>query len=189
MGYERRAKETLHAFEAEMMQYPWGFGSFLGGVVAARLGVSSSIIVSPPDPSPSPLPLPPASPSSSYPSSSPFPSLSSPSPKSADFSRQHQPRGGLTAVLKVQEGMEGLDWLRERNLLVRDLRLPPKETPKEGEGEGERVYVCEGGVCRLVAGGDASASASASAAASAGGAGGSGHGRGELHTEGVEKVA
>ncbi|KAK0717352.1 hypothetical protein B0T26DRAFT_647100 [Lasiosphaeria miniovina] len=38
-SYILLAKETINAFEAEVLQYPWLFVSLLTGVVAARLGV------------------------------------------------------------------------------------------------------------------------------------------------------
>ena len=34
-----QAKETVNAFEAEVLQYPWLFVGLLGGIVAMRLGV------------------------------------------------------------------------------------------------------------------------------------------------------
>jgi uncharacterized protein YyaL (SSP411 family) len=34
----RFARETVNAFEAEMLQYPWLFPGLLAGVVAVRLG-------------------------------------------------------------------------------------------------------------------------------------------------------
>jgi len=37
--YMHLAKETISAFESEILQYPWLFVSLLTGVVAARLGV------------------------------------------------------------------------------------------------------------------------------------------------------
>ncbi|KAK3903989.1 hypothetical protein C8A05DRAFT_32237 [Staphylotrichum tortipilum] len=37
--YLRQARETVNAFEAEILQYPWLFVSLLTGVVTARLGV------------------------------------------------------------------------------------------------------------------------------------------------------
>lgn len=37
--YTALAKETVAAFEAEMLQYPWLFPGLLAGVVASRLGV------------------------------------------------------------------------------------------------------------------------------------------------------
>lgn len=36
------ARQTINAFEAEMLQHPWLFPGLLGGVVAARLGVEKS---------------------------------------------------------------------------------------------------------------------------------------------------
>ena len=36
--YISQAKETVYAFESEMLQHPWLYGSLLTGVVTARLG-------------------------------------------------------------------------------------------------------------------------------------------------------
>jgi uncharacterized protein YyaL (SSP411 family) len=44
-GYSERAKETIAAFEAEILQYPWGFGSFMPGVVASRIGVKGILVI------------------------------------------------------------------------------------------------------------------------------------------------
>lgn len=38
-AYVLQARETVNAFEAEILQYPWLFVSLLMGVVTARLGV------------------------------------------------------------------------------------------------------------------------------------------------------
>jgi hypothetical protein len=38
-AYLLQARETVNAFEAEILQYPWLFVSLLTGVVTARLGV------------------------------------------------------------------------------------------------------------------------------------------------------
>ena len=43
--YENLAKGTLMAFEAEIMQYPWLFSSFMPGIVAANLGVKGIVRV------------------------------------------------------------------------------------------------------------------------------------------------
>ncbi|KAK3937604.1 hypothetical protein QBC46DRAFT_392440 [Diplogelasinospora grovesii] len=40
-----QAHETINAFEAEILQYPWLFGSLLAGVVTARLGVREYHVV------------------------------------------------------------------------------------------------------------------------------------------------
>ncbi len=40
----RQAKETVNAFEAEILQYPWLFVSLLTGVVTARLGVRTAVV-------------------------------------------------------------------------------------------------------------------------------------------------
>lgn len=43
--YEALARSTVGAFEAEIMQYPWLFGSFMPGVVAAATGVRGVVRV------------------------------------------------------------------------------------------------------------------------------------------------
>ncbi|OAF58610.1 hypothetical protein VC83_04954 [Pseudogymnoascus destructans] len=43
--YEALAKETVGAFEAEIMQYPWLFGSFMPSVVAGLTGVRGVVRV------------------------------------------------------------------------------------------------------------------------------------------------
>ncbi|KFY78521.1 hypothetical protein V499_02344, partial [Pseudogymnoascus sp. VKM F-103] len=43
--YEALAKETVSAFEAEIMQYPWLFGSFMPSVVAGVTGVRGVVRV------------------------------------------------------------------------------------------------------------------------------------------------
>lgn len=43
--YAGLARETINAFEVEMLQYPWLFVSLLSGVVAARLGARSRVVV------------------------------------------------------------------------------------------------------------------------------------------------
>ena len=44
-GYEKEARRTMGAFEAEIMQYPWLFSSFMPAVVAGELGVKSVVRV------------------------------------------------------------------------------------------------------------------------------------------------
>jgi len=46
-NYEKIARGTLSAFEAEIMQYPWLFGSFMPAIVAAAVGVKGIIRVGP----------------------------------------------------------------------------------------------------------------------------------------------
>lgn len=41
--YKSEAKRTMEAFEAEMLQYPWLFASFLTGVVAGEVPVLRSV--------------------------------------------------------------------------------------------------------------------------------------------------
>jgi uncharacterized protein YyaL (SSP411 family) len=44
-SYAAMARETLAAFEVEMLQYPWLFVGLLAGVVGARLGVNSRVSI------------------------------------------------------------------------------------------------------------------------------------------------
>ncbi|KAK6594566.1 hypothetical protein H4I96_10297 [Botrytis cinerea] len=43
-SYAKKAKETVKSFEAEMLQYPWLFPSFMPAIVASHLGVKSVVI-------------------------------------------------------------------------------------------------------------------------------------------------
>lgn len=44
-SYSARAKETVNAFEVEILQYPWLFVGLLAAVVTARLGVSGPVVL------------------------------------------------------------------------------------------------------------------------------------------------
>ncbi|KAB5562702.1 hypothetical protein GE09DRAFT_1109260 [Coniochaeta sp. 2T2.1] len=44
-SYSARARETVNAFEVEILQYPWLFVGLLGAVVSARLGVTGRVVV------------------------------------------------------------------------------------------------------------------------------------------------
>ena len=46
-NYDKLARATLGAFEAEIMQYPWLFGSFMLSIVAAATGVKGIVRVGP----------------------------------------------------------------------------------------------------------------------------------------------
>jgi hypothetical protein len=46
-NYEKIARGTLSAFEAEIMQYPWLFGNFMPVIVAAAVGVKGIVRVGP----------------------------------------------------------------------------------------------------------------------------------------------
>jgi uncharacterized protein YyaL (SSP411 family) len=95
--YTQRAKETIAAFEAEILQYPWGFGSFLPGVVAGRLGVRGVVVLK-------------------------GPSSTEKSKEKEDVAVGTRPRGGLTTTMKMSE--RGSAWLRERNPLLRGIAFP-----------------------------------------------------------------
>jgi|HubBroStandDraft_4_1064222.scaffolds.fasta_scaffold457482_1 uncharacterized protein YyaL (SSP411 family) len=110
--YTQRAKETIAAFEAEILQYPWGFGSFFPGLVAGKLGVMGTVMLK----------------------------------RESDSTEKElkkesvaaMPRGGLATMAKLSE--KGNTWLRERNLLLRDVAFP-----KDGK---TKILICENGVCR-----------------------------------------
>jgi uncharacterized protein YyaL (SSP411 family) len=42
--YKRLSQRTVEAFESEILQYPWLFGSFMPSVVATRLGTKSVVV-------------------------------------------------------------------------------------------------------------------------------------------------
>jgi uncharacterized protein YyaL (SSP411 family) len=122
--YTQRAKETIAAFEAEILQYPWGFGSFLPGVVAGKLGVKSVVVLDGGEPG-----------------------------CSAGISREREgvagvtttraaaaaARGGLAVSARLQESRSA--WIRERNPLLRNAAFPKDGKPK--------IMICEnGGECR-----------------------------------------
>lgn len=46
--YVAMGRETINAFEAEILQYPWLFPGLLSGVVSARLGGKTWVIVKDP---------------------------------------------------------------------------------------------------------------------------------------------
>jgi hypothetical protein len=119
-GYSERAKETIAAFEAEILQYPWGFGSFMPGVVAGRLGVTGIMAVEGPS-------VVDAANNSSV-----------PAPDDAIAARARAPRGGLSSILKISPSSGA--WLKQRNPLLRDVAFPAAGRV--------RVMVCENGVCR-----------------------------------------
>lgn len=93
-SYAQKAKETLDAFEAEAMQYPWLFGSFMPGIVATRLGVQNRTILEAAD-----------------------------APEEADVGGLNEyPRGTLSTLAKVTEA--GSTWLRSRNTLLKNVTFP-----------------------------------------------------------------
>jgi uncharacterized protein YyaL (SSP411 family) len=117
-GYSERAKETIAAFEAEILQYPWGFGSFMPGVVAGRLGIKGIMVVEGP-----PLDS---------------PSSSAEGTDDVAIAVATAPRGGLSTILKISPSTS--TWLKQRNPLLRNVTFPAAGKVK--------VLVCENGVCR-----------------------------------------
>lgn len=123
-GYIERAKETVAAFEAEILQYPWGFGSFMPTVVAERLGVRGVMILE--------------GAAHAGPRSESTAVDTTTIAEKIILSHATSPRGGLSTILKVSTPSS--QWLRCRNSLLKDIQLP---------GPGEcKVLVCENGRCR-----------------------------------------
>lgn len=120
-GYSRRAKETIVAFEAEILQYPWGFGSFMPGMVASRLGIKGTMVIE-------------------------GPKLENETSGMSDVvnkattSRATAPRGGLNTILKISPTTGA--WLKQRNPLLKNITFPPAGVSK--------ILICENGTCREV---------------------------------------
>lgn len=102
-GYVERAKETIAAFEAEILQYPWGFGSFMPAVVASRLGIKGTIVLQG--------------------DSSTEPEIRS----SSTNKTVPSPRGGLNTTTKISANSGS--WLREHNPLLKDVTFPKPGAP------------------------------------------------------------
>jgi uncharacterized protein YyaL (SSP411 family) len=98
-AYTQRAKETIAAFEAEILQYPWAFGSFFPGLVAGRLGVRGTVVLK-----------------------RESNSTEKEVKEGSVAAMEATPRGGLATVAKLSG--EGSAWLRERNPLLRDVAFP-----------------------------------------------------------------
>ena len=98
-SYAEKAKETARAFESEMLQYPWLFGSFMPGLVAGRLGLKGVVVVG---------------------------KGNDGKEEMDDLGRrkiqewQGRARGGLGSLVVLKEGRN--DWLRGRNPLLKDLK-------------------------------------------------------------------
>lgn len=102
-GYIERAKETIAAFEAEILQYPWGFGSFMPAVVASRLGIKGTIVLEG--------------------ESSIEPEPHSPS----TYKKVTSQPGGLNTTIKISPNSG--TWLRDRNPLLKDVIFPEAGAP------------------------------------------------------------
>lgn len=102
-GYIEQAKETIAAFEAEILQYPWGFGSFMPALVASRLGIKGTIILEG-DSSIEPV-----------------------EHSASTYKKATSQRGGLNTTIKISPNSGS--WLRSRNPLLKDVTFPKAGAP------------------------------------------------------------
>lgn len=91
--YGKKARQTVAAFESEILQYPWLFSSFMPSVVAGRLGVKGVVVCQ-----------------------------GNGEEEKMEKVREYEkaPRGGLGTFARL--GREKT-WLRERNSLLKDFGL------------------------------------------------------------------
>lgn len=122
-GYAVIARETVHAFEAEVEQFPWCFVGLLGGVVWTRCGGKGIVLVDGGDSR-----------------ESEAVSVSG-SKVEVDINSAIQKlqlrTGAARTIIKVGSGTG--TWIRARNQLIGNLDLGRSA-----------AYVCEGGVCKIV---------------------------------------
>lgn len=109
----KHARETVQAFEAEVEQFPWCFAGMLGSVVVGRLGGKGVVVTG----------------------------LNNETGKvekgkAADIVTKLREKVGVGRTV-VALGKGKGSWIRERNVLLKDLDV-----------ESEGVMVCEDGVCR-----------------------------------------
>lgn len=123
--YATIAKETIQSFEAETLQYPWLFASFMPSIVAGQLGVRG-VVVSIANSESKPTP------SSSDAKSNSVPTSEYRVEKIKEFEKS--PRGGLQSFAKLDSSNT---WLRERNPLFKDFGADGKT----------RIMICENGAC------------------------------------------
>lgn len=101
--YVERARETIAAFEAEILQYPWGFGSFMPALVASRLGIKGTIVLEGDS------------------STEPEAHLAS------TYKKAPSQRGGLNTTIKISP--KSGSWLRDHNPLLKDVTFPKAGAP------------------------------------------------------------
>ena len=92
-SYAKKAKETVKSFEAEMLQYPWLFPSFMPAIVASHLGVKSVVIHD-----------------------------AAGDDLGGRWVQEFEkkPRGSLGSILRLNSSGGNGQWLRERNPLLKD---------------------------------------------------------------------
>ncbi|MCJ1399171.1 hypothetical protein MMC11_002373 [Xylographa trunciseda] len=141
--YAAAARATVLAFEAEVEQWPFTYPGMLASVVLGRLGVTAVVLVggeSDDEREQSEREY-----SEGQYSEGQHKRDRSVGPGAAQVLRQL--RGELRPARTVVRLPRTGGWLRERNGLVRELRVA-------AEGAGVRVLVCERGACRGWRGGD-----------------------------------
>jgi hypothetical protein len=131
-SYSKLAKGTVHSFEAEMMQYPWLFGSFMPSVVAGQMGIRGVVVSVPEIVSDSGI-------------AAAASDITSPATEQKAVERvekikefEKAPRGGLQSFIRLTPTSN--PWLRERNSLLKDVGL--------NHDTSVRIIICEGGVCK-----------------------------------------
>lgn len=91
--YSAKARQTVAAFESEILQYPWLFSSFMPSIVAGKLGVRGIVVAQGEEKDDNGV------------------------MKVKEFEKA--PRGGLGTFTKISSNKES-SWLRERNTLLKD---------------------------------------------------------------------
>jgi hypothetical protein len=89
--YATKARQTIAAFESEILQYPWLFPSFMPSIVASKLGVRGIVVAQGDEKDDNGV------------------------AKVKDFEKA--PRGGLGTFTRIKSGTES-SWVRERNTLL-----------------------------------------------------------------------
>lgn len=110
--YARLARESLAAFESEVLQYPWLFGTFMPGVVASRLGVRGVVMTGS--------------------------TLSQLHARARTWS--NRARGSLGSLVVVEDSSAArpaTHWLRQRNTLLADLQPGPAGSVRTWICEGK----------------------------------------------------
>lgn len=91
--YSVKARQTVAAFESEILQYPWLFSSFMPSIVASKLGVRGIVVAQGDEKDDNGV------------------------MKVKEFEKA--PRGGLGTFTRISSNKES-SWLRERNTLLTD---------------------------------------------------------------------
>jgi len=134
-NYTHLAKETVHAFEVEMLQHPWLFPTLLSGVVTTRLGGKAFLVTgSGGGGSENAAPL-----GNNDTTNQGQGTEAAGATMTQLFTR---PRAGSRSIIQVSAS--GDSWLKTRNASLRDLL----EGQPRQDGEQGGVYVLEKGRLR-----------------------------------------